>query len=84
VCVHLPNRESFESITVWLMPPPVEQTADLNRELQASDLSASFKLVVIIYCNHISNTSKTVMLHDSILFSSAFILAVYKDNHNNI
>lgn len=30
---------AFESITVWLLPPPVDRVADLRRELVASDLS---------------------------------------------
>lgn len=37
---------AFESITVWLLPPPVEQVAALRKELVASDLSAEFKAQV--------------------------------------
>jgi hypothetical protein len=36
-------QSSFESISVWLLPPPVEQTAALNKALSQSDLSQGFK-----------------------------------------
>ena len=37
---------SFESISIWLLPPPVEKTTDLNKELREGDLSAAFKTQV--------------------------------------
>jgi hypothetical protein len=35
-------KESFESISVWLLPPPTEATKDLSRQLCARDLSDTF------------------------------------------
>lgn len=37
---------AFESITIWLLPPPVDRTTDLHKELRESDLSDGFKAQV--------------------------------------
>ena len=36
-------ENAFESISIWLLPPPVERTTDLTKELRAGDLSDTFK-----------------------------------------
>jgi len=38
--------KAFQSITVWLLPPPVDQVSALKKELVASDLSGEFKAQV--------------------------------------
>jgi hypothetical protein len=37
------TRDAFESISVWLLPPPVDATADLSKELNEDDLSPMFR-----------------------------------------
>ena len=39
---HVLLEEAFESVHVWLFPPPTERTADLSLELRPSDVSRAF------------------------------------------
>lgn len=39
-------QNAFESISIWLLPPPVDRTTDLNKELRTGDLSDAFKVQV--------------------------------------
>ena len=36
-------EEAFESVHVWLFPPPTERVDDLGKQLRPSDLSARFR-----------------------------------------
>lgn len=52
-------ENAFESISIWLLPPPVERTTDLNKELRANDLSDTFKQQVTALRHALAEQVKT-------------------------
>jgi hypothetical protein len=52
-------ENAFESISIWLLPPPVERTTDLNKELRAGDLSDAFKTQVTALRHALAEQVKT-------------------------